>query len=300
MLPVIVDVHTHVFPPRMIAARSELASTDPGFAELYGDPAARMASADDLLDSMAGAGVDVSVAAGFAWRSAEHAEEHAAYLLEAARRAGGGLLAFPPLPALGGPGELVDEGALLARCAELRSAGARGLGELRWDAETLPLADGRAAEEARAVLRAARAAGLALLAHCTEPAGHAYAGKEGGLSPRALWLLLSGEPGPQAGAPPVIAAHWGGGLPLYALMPEVRELLDRGVLAVDTAASRYLYDPAIVEVAQSLGLARSVLWGSDYPLRPQGRDRRELERAVADPLAREALLGGNARRLLGL
>ena len=300
MLPVIVDVHTHVFPPRMIAARSELAAVDPGFAELYSDPDARMASADDLLSSMAAAGVDVSVAAGFAWRSAEHAEEHAAYILDAAGRSDGRLLAFPPLPALGGPGDAPDEGSLLGRCRELRSEGAFGLGELRWDRGALPLADDRAAGEARALLRAARAAGLALLAHCTEPAGHDYPGREGGLSPGALWRLLAGEPEPEADAPPLIGAHWGGGLPLYALMPEVRALLDGGLLAVDTAASSYLYEPAIIEIAQALGLERSVLWGSDFPLRSQARDRRGLERAVAEPSARAALLGGNARRLLGL
>ena len=72
------------------------------------------------------------------------------------------------------------------------------------------------------------------------------------------------------------------------------------LLAVDTAASSYLYEPSIVEIAQALGLERSVLWGSDFPLRPQARDRRGLERAVAEPSARAALLGGNARRLLGL
>jgi hypothetical protein len=340
MRAVIVDVHTHVFPPRMIAARAALAAADSGFAALYADPAARMASADDLLASMAGAGVDVAVAAGFAWRSAAHAEEHAGYVLDAAERAGGRLLAFPPLPALGGPGDdpsraaddeapagPPDEAALRARLRTLVAAGARGVGELRLDATALPLTDEAAAGRARALLDAARAEGLAMLTHCTEPVGRDYAGKAGGLTPGALWRLLaselssgeiSGEPrstDPAAGVPtgsappepreqpraaPLIAAHWGGGLALYAALPEVRALLAADVLAIDTAAIRYLYEPPIIEAAFALGIGRAVLWGSDFPLRPQADDRGEIERSIADPDARAAVLGGNAARLLGL
>ena len=305
MLSVIVDVHTHVFPPRMIAARSELAAADPGFAALYADPAARMASADDLLASMADAGVDIAVAAGFSWRSAAHAEEHASYVLDAATHSGGSLIAFPPLPALGGPGDDPDERSLRARCRELAAGGARGVGELRIDARALPLGDDAAAAHARGILRSAGAESLALLAHCTEPVGHDYPGREGGLSAGALWRLLADGPLPDGplpdgGHPLLIAAHWGGGLPLYAAMPEVHALFTRGRLAVDTAASRFLYDPLMVELASTLGLTDVVLWGSDFPLRTQARDRRDLERAVPDPLLRAALLGENAARLLGL
>ena len=41
----IVDVHTHIFPPRMLEQREQLAAADPGFADLYGDPRAKMATA---------------------------------------------------------------------------------------------------------------------------------------------------------------------------------------------------------------------------------------------------------------
>ena len=41
----------------------------------------------------------------------------------------------------------------------------------------------------------------------------------------------------------VIAAHWGGGLPFYALMPEVREALEN--VYFDTAASHLLYDATV-------------------------------------------------------
>ncbi len=45
MRRMIVDVHTHAFPPAMIAARERLAAAEAGFAALYSDPDARMATA---------------------------------------------------------------------------------------------------------------------------------------------------------------------------------------------------------------------------------------------------------------
>lgn len=279
MPPVIVDVHTHAFPPAMIARRAALARADADFAALYADPRARMATADDLLASMDRAGVDLAVAAGFWWRAPAHAEEHAAYLLAAAARSDGRLLPFVPI-AYGSPGARA-----LAR--DYAAAGAAGFGEAR-------IGD-RGEDAAAAWLTGVLAGpGLPLLAHCSEAAGRGYAGKAGGFTPAGLWRLLEGR------ALRVVAAHWGGGFPFHALMPEVRALLAGGRLAFDSAASALLYEPrAFVEVARLAG-PELALWGSDYPLRAQDRDRAHLERAVADPALRAALLGGNAARFLGL
>jgi len=41
----------------------------------------------------------------------------------------------------------------------------------------------------------------------------------------------------------IIAAHWGGGLPFYALMPDVREAL--ATMYFDTSAEHLLYDASI-------------------------------------------------------
>ena len=263
----IVDVHTHIFPPRMIAARAELAAADAGFTELYGDPHARMATAFDLLASMDAAGIDVSVASGFWWQSAVHAAEHRAYIFEVAAASNGRILPFVPLA----PDEPIQA-----------AAGATGLGEVRvtaagpWTAK-------------------AAANGLPLLVHCSEEVGHAYAGKAGGLRPGALWGLVSAHAGIR-----VIAAHWGGGFPFYALMPEVRAVLGSGRLVFDTAASSLLYDPRVFEVATNLVGEGLVLWGSDFPLRAQADDRARTEAAIRDLGLRAAIMGDNAARLLHL
>lgn len=261
----IVDVHTHIFPPRFIAQRAHLATTEPAFAEMYADPRAKMATAEDLLASMATAGVDVSVACGFWWREAALTAEHAAYLVEAATASGGRILPFVP-----GPAQL---------------AGAAGIGEVR-------LYD---AGEAARVSDAALASGVPLLVHCTEEPGHEYPGKHGGFTPGALWRLIRGHESLR-----VIAAHWGGGFPFYALMPEVRRVLDAGRVLFDTSASHLLYDPRIFRVARDLVGSDLVAWGSDFPLRTQSADRAALEAAVTGAEERAAVLGGNAARFLRL
>lgn len=246
----------------MIARRTELLGRDGAFAEMYADPTARMATAEELDASMRATGVDVAVVAGFWWSDPELAAEHAAYLATVERQAGGRMLAFGP-----------------------DVAGATtGIGEVR--------PGNRAREPLVAV---ARAAGTRpLLVHGSEPAGHGYAGKAGGVSPGELWDLLRYTPAR------VIGAHWGGGFPFFGLMPEVRAFLAADRLLLDSAASAYLYDRRVFRAAIDLCGLSVVAWGSDFPLRPQHVDRAEVEASLPDRDERRAVLGGNAARFLGL
>ncbi len=284
---VIIDAHAHVFPPRMIERRGRLVQVDGGFAELYGDARAKMVSADALLESMERAHVDISLTCGFWWEHAELAEEHAAYLLDVAAASGGRLIPFVPLASARD-----DAAGTLDR---LVRHGARGLGEVRpgFAREDGPRA-GALATDALLQLAASKH-GLPALVHASETVGHAYPGKGGGYGVGALWRLLEQQPDVR-----VIAAHWGGGLPFYALMPELRAHIESGRLVFDTAASAFLYDPRVFETVLGLAGPRSVLWGSDYPLRDQARDRAEAEAALPDDAVRAAVLGGNAAAFLGL
>jgi predicted TIM-barrel fold metal-dependent hydrolase len=290
----IVDVHTHAFPPELIADRERLAADDAGFAALYAGPRARMATADELLAAMDAAGVDRAVAAGFAWRSPERCEQHAAYLLDAAARSGGRLLPFVPVPTALLCAPEGDAAAAREWLAPIVERGAAGLGEIRLGAgpRAATLEEQAAAGERLAALVAGH--DLPLLVHASEEAGHAYPGKAGGFTPGGLWRLLAAHP------VRVIAAHWGGGLPFFARMPEVRALLDEGRLLFDSAASALLYEPAIFETAADLAGAGHVAWGSDFPLREIAADRAAVEAAVPDAALRDAILGDNARRFFGL
>jgi predicted TIM-barrel fold metal-dependent hydrolase len=278
---VIVDSHTHVFSPDVRRNRDEYLARDPAFRELYGHPKACIATADELLASMDGAGIDLSVACGFAWRDAELCRRHNDYLLDTAARSGGRLIPFCTVqPSHEGVRKEMD------RCA---ARGARGLGEFRPENQGYCLTD---SPEADVLAWGAAAYDLTLLFHATEPVGHTYPGKAG-LPLDQLARFIAGVP-----TATVIAAHWGGGLPFYALMPELQESLARTYF--DTAATGLLYGPEVYPRAVELVGAEHILFGSDFPLVPQDRALRELREAPLDDEARRLIEGENARRLLRL
>ena len=278
----IVDFHTHVFPPEVIASRERYLAADATFRELYSDPKAKLATAEDLLRSMERAGIDSSVVLGFAWSEPATCSRHNDYLLEVAARSGGGLIPFCTVQPMAGKAAEAE----VDRCA---GAGARGLGELRPDHQGFSLTEG---EEGALLARAAMRQDLPLLFHVSEPVGHAYPGKRG--LPLAELTSFAGR-WPDVR---VVAAHLGGGLPFYTLMPEVRKALAN--TCFDTAATSLLYEPAVYRLAVDLVGADRVLFGSDFPLLSQATSRRRVEEAGLDARERELVLGANARQLLGL
>jgi len=278
---VIIDAHTHVFPPEIAVGRERFIQVDPTFAELYADPKAKLASADDLLTSMTSAGVDVSVALGFAWLGPATVRLHNDYLLEAAATSGRKILPFCTLPLASGDAAIEVE---MRRCLEL---GARGFGELRPDNLGFDLAG----EPGRRLGALARELNVPLLFHASEPVGHTYPGKRGG-GIESIYAFLIANP-----ATRVILAHLGGGLPFFAQMPEVRDAL-AGV-RVDTAACNYLYEPAALGLTLELLGPEQVVFGSDWPLISQNRARSYVSGAVGvEPLA--GVMGDNVASYLGI
>ncbi len=119
-----------------------------------------------------------------------------------------------------------------------------------------------------------------------------YPGK-GKVTPDTLYPLFSNFPDLS-----VVCAHWGGGLPFYNLMPDVKRSL--ASVYFDNAASPLLYDPAVYRHVIGLVGAERVLFGTDHPLVSYHRALAEVE-GLGLPGAQQALmLGGNARRLFGI
>ena len=133
---------------------------------------------------------------------------------------------------------------------------------------------------------------LVLLFHASEPVGHAYPGKKG-LPVEQLGRFIMDFPGVS-----VIGAHWGGGLPFYALMPEMRDTMGR--FYVDSAATGLLYRPDVISRVIDLLGAGHVLFGTDFPLVSQKAALDALREAPIDEEARALIEGGNARELLRL
>lgn len=97
----------------------------------------------------------------------------------------------------------------------------------------------------------------------------------------------------------LILAHMGAGLFFYAcLKREVSQALAN--VWLDTAAAPFLYRPRAYALALELMGDDKVLMGSDYPLLPVSRYRRELSDPSAGLSARqmEMVMGRNAAYLI--
>lgn len=278
----IVDFHTHIFPPDVIENRERYLAQDSTFRELYASPKAKLASAGDLPRSMDEGAIDLSVALGFAWADAGTCREHNDYLLEAGRQSGGRIVPFCTLPLAAGAAAIEAE---MRRCV---AGGARGFGELRPENLGFDLTD----EDGRRLGHVAAELGAVLLFHASEPVGHHYPGKRG-LALGPLYEFILENPDVR-----VVAAHFGGGLPFYALMPEVKLALQN--VLFDTAASSLLYSPDVYRAVAELAGPERLLFGSDFPLLSQARSRARVEEFGLAGNPRELILGGNASRLLGL
>ncbi len=253
---VVVDAHTHIFAPSQVAGRAALCERDATVAEMYADPMAAMADAPALLAALDEAGIEAAVVAGFAFSNERDIEEQNEYILAAAAESRGRLL----------PLATVNPAPRLAiRAAErVLTRGALGFGELR------PRNQGwkPMGPAGRRLQSLAQDAGAVLLWHVSEPVGHQYPGKGGGIGPAELARVAEASPGLR-----MVAAHMGGGLAFFLQMPELRVALAN--VFFDTAAWPLLYDDKSVARLVDLAGPGRVIFGSDYPLLSP---RRQLER----------------------
>ncbi|MCK4721821.1 MAG: amidohydrolase family protein, partial [Dehalococcoidia bacterium] len=93
-----------------------------------------------------------------------------------------------------------------------------------------------------------------------------------------------------------VCAHWGGGLPFYALMPETARALTS--VFFDTAATVWLYRPQIFKQVSDITGSDKILFGSDYPLIFPERVMAQIRSAELARKDKTKILGENARNLL--
>jgi len=280
-LPVIIDCHTHIFPPAVIEQRADFAGRDPCFAGLYSNPKAKMITAEKLIESMDKAGIDMSAVLNIGWRSLELCAMTNDYIMEAVAKHPKRLIGFCSVPQLSS----FESVAEIERCVR---GGIKGVGEIRPDIE-LDLSDEYGKGHFLEVMKNNK---LTLLVHSSEPVGHEYAGKDL-ITPAVLEILVSQLPGIN-----IICAHWGGGLPFYNLMPEVKKTLSR--VYYDSAASPFLYSPQVYKEVAALAGADKIIFGSDYPVIDQQRVLNQIKALDMSAPDKEMLLYGNAAKLFGI
>jgi predicted TIM-barrel fold metal-dependent hydrolase len=277
---VIIDFHTHIFPPWLKERRDEYIKRDPCFSLLYSHPKARMATAEELLASMDEAGIDLSVVLNAGWVSHELCVKTNDYILGSVSRYPARLVGFCAIQPGAGDAAIAE----LERCAE---AGAKGIGELRSDVQGFDLTD---KAKMKPLVDAALKHNLIFLTHSSEPVGHEYPGK-GGITPDILYPFIAAFPNLT-----LVCAHWGGGLPFYALMPEVDKALAN--VFFDTAATVFLYKPEIFEQMGRIIGSDKILFGTDYPLMHQSRVLDQIQSAQLPEEDKARILGANAQKLL--
>lgn len=278
----IIDFHTHIFPPGIKKNRSRYIDSDPLFAILYSSPKAKIVTAEELISDMDKEGIDISVALNIGWTTHELCVETNDYIMESISR-------YPErLAGFGSVQPLALEAALdeIKRCAD---GGLKGIGEIRPDLQLLdPNDEGLMKPFIETIIKH----NLILLTHASEPVGHEYQGK-GGVTPDILYPIITSFPDLT-----LVCAHWGGGLPFYALMPEVKEAMAK--VFFDTAASPFLYNPQIYNHVVQLVGADKILFGSDYPLLSPRRLIKEIKSLELTQETESLILSRNAKRLLNI
>jgi predicted TIM-barrel fold metal-dependent hydrolase len=272
----IIDAHTHIFPPEVLARRDELVARDFWFGHLYENPKARLVGAEEILASMETAGIDQSVVCGFPWSDPGRCREHNDYLAEACAGSGGRLVWLGIVR----PGD----GGAAAEAERAFANGALGLGEFNADGQGFDLRSSAGfADLAELCVSMDRP----IMIHTSEPVGHTYPGK-GLATPEKVVPFLRAFPELR-----VAAAHWGGGLPFYELVPSLSDLGNR--LVYDSAASTYLYRFEVFRTVIDLVGASRVLFASDYPVLRQDRFLARVEQTPwRDEDERAIVLGGAA------
>jgi predicted TIM-barrel fold metal-dependent hydrolase len=278
----IVDSHTHILPDEFRIDRERILASDTTFRALFSSPKATSASAAELLAEMEQSGVDVSVTAGYGWTDFQTAQLSNDYLIESARDYPGKLIPLCSVNPLWGQAAIEE----VERCA---AAGARGIGELHPDTQNFLNMD---FDSLAPFFDAARSLRLPVLMHTSEPVGHSYPGK-GTITPEYSLALAKAFP-----ANTFVFAHFGGGLPFYALMPEVRRELAN--VYFDSAAFPFLYRPEVFSVAGTAAGWDRILFASDFPLVRQQRVLDELGSASLADSDFNQITAKNAQRFWAL
>ena len=280
-MAMIIDFHTHIFPPRIKENRSKYIDSDSCFATLYSPANTKLTTAEELISSMDKNEIDISVVLNIGWTTHELCVEINDYILESITRYPKRLIGFCAV-------QLRSLEAALAEIERCVRGGIRGVGEMRPDIQSLNLGDEAVMKP---FIEKLTSHNLILLTHASEPVGHEYPGK-GNTTPEMLYPLIASFP-----EVILVCAHWGGGLPFYALMPEVKKAMSNTFF--DTAASTFIYDPQVYNQVIQLVGADKILFGSDYPLLPQSRLLKEIRSLDLAEETERLILSGNAQRLLG-
>ncbi len=278
----IIDFHTHIFPPDICQNREAFFRFEPAFELLYESSKSRLIGAIELLDVMDENEVDKSVILGFPWKNSEICKMHNDHIMEMVQK-------YPHRFIGLGCFDLSTNHAV-AETERCLDGGLAGIGELAFYQAGI---DESALDQLAPIMKICADCDLPVMIHTNEPVGHAYHGKTP-ITLAQIYRLIR-----RFSETKIVLAHWGGGLFFYSLMKrDVKEALTN--VFFDTAASPFLYDSEIYRFAVKLLGVDKILFGSDYPLLPPSRYFGEMSEAGLTKPQIDKICGGNAKTLLKL
>ena len=278
----IIDFHTHIFPAEIVNQRESYYPLEPDFKLLYDSPKAKIATAEDLIVAMDENGVQQSVVFGFPWKNFETTKTHNDYILGAVAKYPKRLKGFCCVD----PKSDLSANEII-RCLD---AGLSGVGEIAFYNNGIDLST---QDQLAPIMDICRKRNVPVLLHANEPIGHDYHGKSP-MTINQIFGLINRFKNNF-----IVLAHWGGGIFFFNLLKkEIKETLEN--VYVDTAASPFLYDPLIYQIALQIIGSDKILFGSDYPLIKSERYFKEMETCGISKDDQEKICGRNAVKILSV
>lgn len=290
----VIDFHIHLLPPEMEKELHSLALSEPYLGYRMLDTPARKSfqpwvTYEEAVRHITRDGVDQAVIQGWPFLHYENCRRQNDYTLEAIKAYPDRFRGFCIVNPKDGDNALRE----IERCAR---QGLSGIGELDPEGQGFQLDD----PDFLRLCDLCVDLDWPMSIHVSEPVGPHYQGKSS--IPLQHYIDL-------AKAKPllkIILSHWGGGLPFYELMKDIKKALVN--VYYDTAGSPLPCSPRIFKETLHLVGPDKLLFGSNYPrlLKPAETQEpgfstllRIVEEEIIEKEARDKLMYRNAAQLLG-
>lgn len=276
-----IDFHMHMTPDELIKDYKSIYDREPYWKLLSESPLNKFSNGKDIVDELDKCNFDKGVVFGFSFKDLGLCRYVNDYTIEMVNKYPDRLVGGMAIS----PKEVGFEREFI-RCVD---AGLKCVGEMFLSGQGI---DPFNKFDLFSLMGLAREADIPILIHSNEPIGHYYVGKVN-VTPTEISQIVTDFPDNK-----LVFAHFGGGLPFYELMKEMKDSLKNTYY--DTAAGIYLYKSKIFKVLREIGVLEKVIFGSDFPLLSPCRFDKYFTNSELDENELKLVLGDNAAKLLKL
>lgn len=276
-----IDFHIHVTPDDLINRCSSLYDKEPYWKLLCESPLNKFSNGDGIVEELDRCNFDKGVISGFSFKDLGLCKHVNDYTIEMVKKYPDRLIGAMAIS----PKEVGFEKEFI-RCVD---AGLKCVGEMFLSGQGV---DPFNKYDLFSLMGLAKEADIPICMHSNEPVGHDYVGKVS-ITPKEISEIALNFPDNK-----LVFAHFGGGLPFYELMKEMRDSLKNTYY--DTAAGVYLYESKIFRVLREIGILDKILFGSDFPLLSPCRFEKYFSNSGLNEEELSLVLGDNAAKLLKL